>query len=200
MHSATEGRADDDGNGPVAVGAISRARGLADDLIEGGVDEVRELDLRDRYETVEGRADRNADDARLGKRHIEDACLAELCVQPVRGAEDTAFAPDVLAHDEHALVALHLLGDGRAHSLDHPHLSHPLYPSTTHCPPPQRWCSRTRARPVRPRLHPGRLRPSARGASGRSGPGLPAPRAPRAAASHLQAPSTLARRPPHESM
>ncbi len=94
--------------------------------IEGGVYEVRELDLRNGDETIERRADCNAHDAGLGERHVEDACLAELRVKPFSGAEDTALAADVLAHHEHPLVALHLLGDGRAHCLDHPHLSHPL--------------------------------------------------------------------------
>src|SRR5260370_1276279 len=80
-------------------------------------------------------ADGHAADAGRGEGHVEHAGLAEPGVEPIRGAEDTALAPDVLAPDEHALVALHLLGDGCAHSLDHPHLSHLLYPSTTHCPP-----------------------------------------------------------------
>src|ERR1700687_780446 len=62
MHAAAEWCSDHDGYGPVAVGAVARPCGLADDLVEGWVDEVRELDLRDGYEPVERGADRHADD------------------------------------------------------------------------------------------------------------------------------------------
>src|SRR5579859_2215914 len=128
VNPAAERRPDDHGHVPVAVGAVARARGLADDLVEGGVDEVRELDLGDGDEAVERSPDRDADDGRFRQRGVEHARLAELRVQPVGGAEDAAFAAHVLAHDEHALVALHLLGDGRPDGLDHAHLGHRLIP------------------------------------------------------------------------
>ena len=62
VDSSAEGRPDHDRHRPVAVRPIARARRLADDLVKSWVDEVRELDLRDRHQAVQGRADRDADD------------------------------------------------------------------------------------------------------------------------------------------
>ena len=52
VDSAAKRRANDDRHRPVPVRPVTRARRLADDLVESGVDEVRELDLGDRYEPV----------------------------------------------------------------------------------------------------------------------------------------------------
>src|SRR5207245_9105521 len=117
-------RADDHRDRPVAIGPVARARGFADDLVEGGVDEVGELDLRDRDEPVEGGADGDADDAGFSERCIEHAGLAKLRVEAFGGPENSTFAPDVLAQHKHALVALHLLRDGTTHTLTPPHFPH----------------------------------------------------------------------------
>ena len=90
------------------------------------MDEVRELDLGNGDEAVQRRADRDADDARLGEWCVQYASLAELRVQAVGRAEHPALAAHVLTKHEHPLVALHLLGDGGAHRFDHAHLSHCL--------------------------------------------------------------------------
>ena len=124
VDSAAERRPDDDRDRPVAVGPVAGARRLADDLVEGGVDEVRELDLGDGDEAVQGGADGDADDGRLGQRGVQHARLAKAGVEAVGRPEHAALLAHVLAHDEHPVVALHLLGDGGAHRLDHPHLSH----------------------------------------------------------------------------
>ena len=49
----------------------------------------------------DGRADRDADDHRLGQRRVQHAVAAELVVQPVGGEEDAALLAHVLAqHDD----------------------------------------------------------------------------------------------------
>src|SRR5258708_364805 len=129
MNPAAKRRADDHRHGVVAVGAIASSRGLADDLVEGGVYEVSELDFCDGDEAVERRSDGDPADGRLGQRCVENTRFAEARVKPVGGAEHSALAADVLAHDEDAVVALHLLAAGGRHSPDHPHLRH-----RRHCP------------------------------------------------------------------
>ena len=124
MHPATERRPDDDRHRPISVRAVARPRGFADDLVEGRVDEVGELDLGDRDHSVERRPDRDADDRRLGERRVEHPSFAETSIEPVGGPEDAALAPDVLTKHEHPVVALHLFGHGRAHRFDHPHGGH----------------------------------------------------------------------------
>ena len=124
VDAAAERRADHHRHRPVAVGPVPGAGRLADDLVERRVDEVGELDLGDRQEAVQRGADGDADDARLGERRVQDARLAEPGMQPVGGTEDATLAPDVLAHDEHALVPLHLFGDRGADRFDHAHLGH----------------------------------------------------------------------------
>src|ERR1700687_4015411 len=88
------------------------------------MDEVGELNLRNRDQPVQGGADGGADDGRFGEWRVENACLTEPGVETIRGAEHSALPTYVLAHDEDPVVALHLLTDGGAHRLDHPHLSH----------------------------------------------------------------------------
>src|ERR1700686_1499725 len=121
VDSPAEGRADDYGDCPVAVGPVAGSRRLAHDLVEGGMDEIRELDLSDRDQAVQGGADRDADNGRLRQRRIEHARLAEARVETVRRPEHPALPANVLAHDEHTVVALHLFADPSAHRLYHPH-------------------------------------------------------------------------------
>ena len=82
------------------------------------MDEVRELDLGDRAQAVDGRTDRGADDHRLGERGVDHAIVAELAPQAVRGEEHAALLADVLAQDDDGLVAPHLLGHAVADRLD----------------------------------------------------------------------------------
>src|ERR1700694_281372 len=95
VDSSAKRRPDHDGHRPVSVGAISGPRGLAHDLVEGGVDEVGELDLRDGNETVQSGTDRDTDDGRLGKRRVEHSRLAEAIVEAVGRTEYSPFAADV---------------------------------------------------------------------------------------------------------
>ena len=75
-------------------------------------------------ETVEGGADGDSDDGRLGERRVQHAGFAEARVEAVRRSEHPPFAAHVLAHDEHPIVPLHLLAHGGTHRLDHPHFGH----------------------------------------------------------------------------
>ena len=68
------------------------------------MDEVGELDLGDRQQAVERHPDRDADDAGLGERGVDDPMLAELRHPAVGDAEDAAAGADVLAQKDDALV------------------------------------------------------------------------------------------------
>ena len=60
----------------------------------------------------------SARDKRLGQRGVDHAVGAELLEEAVSHAEHTAARAHVLAEDEHALVALHLLAQAVADCLD----------------------------------------------------------------------------------
>ena len=104
-----------------AVRAVAHAGRLADDLVYRGPDEVGELDLRDGPHPVEGGAQPDAGDRRLGQRRVDHPLLAEPVHQPFGRQEDPASRANVLAHDEDALVPCHLLVDGLTHGLEHGH-------------------------------------------------------------------------------
>ena len=89
------------------MGPVVQLRDLADDLVEGRVDEAVELDLHDRPVPAEGEADGGAHDARLGERRVDHPVRAELVEQPVGDAEDAAELADVLPHDHDLGVIRH---------------------------------------------------------------------------------------------
>src|SRR6478752_3382942 len=118
--AAAERDADDHGDLHRAERTGVHLGDLADDLVEGGVDEAVELDLADRAVAAQRHADRGADDAGLGERAVDDAVLAEVLLQALGDAEDATELADVLT-DEHDLgVGLHGLaqavGDALAES------------------------------------------------------------------------------------
>jgi hypothetical protein len=99
------------------------------------VDEVRELDLGDRQESVQGHADRDPDDAGLGQRRIDHAPLAELVEEPLRHAEDPAARRDVLAEYHDAFVRGHLVVQGVVDRRDDVLLRHSPSRSKNTCRP-----------------------------------------------------------------
>ena len=107
VHAAAGRAADDERDAD--AGAVARLRGEVRDHVEGAGDEVDELHLRDRAQAHHRRPDRRADDRGLGDRRVDDALLAELAEQAVGHLEGAAVDADVLAQEEDALVALHLL-------------------------------------------------------------------------------------------
>ena len=58
------------------------------------------------------------DDERLAQRRVHHAVAAELVEEPVGGQEDAALSADILAQDDHRLVATHLVGQRLADRLD----------------------------------------------------------------------------------
>ena len=98
------------------------------DLVEALERESRELDLADGLEAVERHPDGGADDRGLRERAVDDALGAEFTLQIVGHAEDAAVDADVLAQDEHVLVAVHLLEERLVQRLDHVQLGHASAP------------------------------------------------------------------------
>src|SRR4029077_13082548 len=71
--------------------------------------EVPRHELDDRPEADHGRPDPHAREPRLGDRRVDDALLAEAREHPFRHLVRAVVVPDLLAHEEDRLVALHLL-------------------------------------------------------------------------------------------
>ena len=118
VHAAAPRRPHHQRHLEVTVRPVVELGRLAHQLVEGGVDEVGELDLRDRAEAGERQPDPDADDGRLGERRVDHALVAELRVQPVGRAEHAAARPDVLAQDQHPLVRRQELVLHLAHGVD----------------------------------------------------------------------------------
>ena len=118
VDAAAVRRPDDHRHAVAVVRAVAHPGRLGHDLVERREDEVGELDLGDRPQAVDRRADRGADDHRLGQRRVDDAVVAELRPQPVGRQEDAALLADVLAEDDDRLVAAHLVGERLADGLD----------------------------------------------------------------------------------
>ena len=95
--------------------------GLVEDLVEADPHEVDEHQLGDRAQPGGRGTDGGTDEAALGDRRVQHAVAAELGHQPLGDAERAApgvvlagraqAAGDVLAHDDDAVVALHLLAE-----------------------------------------------------------------------------------------
>ena len=111
MDAAAVRRPDDHRHAVAVVRAIAHPGRLGHDLVERREDEVGELDLAHRPQPVDRRADRRADDHRLGQRRIDDPVVAELAPQPVRRQEHAALLADVLAQHDDRLVPAHLVGE-----------------------------------------------------------------------------------------
>src|SRR3954470_10235299 len=127
-------------DGDVQPEAVVGLAAHVDELVEAAGDEVGELHLADRPHAHHAGADGRADDRRLGQRRVHHAVRAELVDEAVGDLERAAEDPDVLAHQEHALVRAHLLAQAVADRLQVRHrrhrLAHPLYgacPSISSC-------------------------------------------------------------------
>ena len=94
------------------------AADVADELVETGVAEGLVLHLADRPPAGHGEADGGAEDPGLRERRVDAAVGPEAIEEPGGRPEDASGAPDVLAHDHDALVALHLHVEGVVHRLD----------------------------------------------------------------------------------
>ena len=113
---AAIGEAHDHRHGPAP--APVQLGGVVDQRVEAARQEVGELHLDDRAHPVDRRADRAADDRRLGERRVHAAQVAEGLGQAARDAEGAAVpAAHVLAEHEDALVGRHRLAERLAHRL-----------------------------------------------------------------------------------
>ena len=81
---------------------------MRDQLVEARVAEGVVLHLAHRPQAGHAEPDRGAEDPGLRERRVDAAVGAEAVAQAGRRAEDAAGAPDVLAHDQHVVVALQL--------------------------------------------------------------------------------------------
>src|SRR3989304_4080996 len=105
------------------AGPIPHLRGLAHDLVEPGVNEIHELDLRDGAEPVQGHPDRGANDPALAEGRVEHT-VRELVDQTLRAPEHAAVPADVLSQKDDSIVAAHLLAQRVVHRLDDVHRGH----------------------------------------------------------------------------
>ncbi len=109
LRAAAARRADDQRAARLAAEHVADLGRVVDDLVEGVEREVHGHDLHDRPRAGHRRADRGADEALLGDRRVAHAVGAELLHQAGGDAVGAVEEPDLLAHHEHALVALELL-------------------------------------------------------------------------------------------
>ena len=109
-------RADDRADDDRAALTLSRQepvlRHLIDDAVHREREEVAEHDLEDRPQPRDRSAVGGARQRELRDRRVEDARRPVLLVQPRRDREDAAGDRDVLAEEDHALVAFELLVEG----------------------------------------------------------------------------------------
>ena len=93
------------------AGPVVLLGGHGHELVPGDGDEVRELHLGDGPHADERGAGATADDRDLGQRRVDDPPFAELLLETLRHLERSAEGADVLADQEDALVAAHLLAE-----------------------------------------------------------------------------------------
>src|ERR1700722_3266878 len=97
--------------GELTVRHVPKLRHFIRHVVEAHGEEVREHDLRDRPQSRHGRANCGAEDRLFGDRRVPYAPLSELLIKTNCRLEYAAGLADVLAKEDHAFVALHLLRD-----------------------------------------------------------------------------------------
>ena len=90
----------------LAAEHVAQLRRLVDDLLHRERGEVGELELEDRAQAGQRRADRDAGAAELGDRRVHHPVRAEAVDEIAGHLEGAAVDADVLAHQDHPLVAL----------------------------------------------------------------------------------------------
>ena len=104
---------DHQGHVELSAGHVQQRGRVVHDLVERQQAEVDGHDLDDRPHAAERGPDAGADERRLRQRRVPDAVRAELLEQAQADREAAAVAPDVLAHQEHPLVALQGVAERR---------------------------------------------------------------------------------------
>ena len=113
--------ADDHRGHRLAAEHVAELGGLIEDLVETDAHEIDEHQVGDRPQPGRGGADRSADEGQFGDWRVEHPLASELRHQALGDAERAAprvllagragAAGDVLAHHDHARIALHFLTD-----------------------------------------------------------------------------------------
>ena len=104
--------------------AMAHAPGVVEDLVDRGVGEAGELDLRDRLQPLDRHADAHAGDEALGERRVDHALGAEAPGEPQRRAEHAAVHAHVLAEHDDGGIVLHLALEREVDRFDEGDLRH----------------------------------------------------------------------------
>ncbi len=107
------GHADHQRHRHLAAEHVANVRRAVDDLVERQQREVDRHQLDDRSQSAHRRAHADSDDRVLRDRRVANTALVELLQQTVGDLERAAEHADVLAQQQHALVALQLLAQRR---------------------------------------------------------------------------------------
>ena len=111
--------AEHDRRAHLAAGHVEGLRRRVDDLVDRLQREVEGHELDDRPQAGEGGADREAGEAVLGDRRVDDAPRPELVEQALADLVGALVLADLLADQEDVAVAAHLLGHRVAQRLAH---------------------------------------------------------------------------------
>ena len=96
---------------------VADGGGGVHDLIQRQQAEIHRHDLDDRAHSDHGRPNSRAGEAGFRQRRVADARRAEFGQHAFGDRIAAAIRPHILAHQEHAFVAPHRLGEGSAHRL-----------------------------------------------------------------------------------
>ena len=128
-HAAAVAGSDHERAGQLTVRHVAKLRHFVGDVVEADGEEVGEHDLGDRPQTRHRRAHRRAQNRLLGNRRVAHPQRPELLVKPDRRLEDAARLRDVLAKEDDAIVALHLLRDAASYGVPIRQFRHAQPPS-----------------------------------------------------------------------
>ena len=124
LHAAAAGGAHDQGHAQLPAQHVAQLRRLVDERVHRQHDEIHEHDLDDGPVARHGGAHARAHDAEFADGRVAHAVAPEFLRKALRHAENVSQL-HVLAHDDHALIAFHLLVMGfgqRIHKSDLSHL------------------------------------------------------------------------------
>ena len=113
------GPAKDDRAGHLPARHVARLGRRIDDLVDRLHREVEGHELDDRPQPGKAGADPDPGEALLGDRRVDDPPGAEFLQQALADLVGALIFGDLLAHQEHGVVAPHLFGDGVAQRLAH---------------------------------------------------------------------------------
>ena len=121
----TAGRhADDHRHMELPARHVPDSGGIVHDLVERQQREIAGHDLHDREHPAHRGANAGTGKGAFGQRRVADAIGSKLLEQPLGDRVAAAIAPDVLAHQEDALIRLHRVADRAAYGFAIGELGH----------------------------------------------------------------------------